>query len=821
MAYGGIWAKRRADKIVDEYIKGQEHAEVVDGKQNNEDGYVNLINRYGTSMDNSGSYDYVPEPRQDWMTLEAVYEGNGLFSKIIDVPAQEAVKHSFELENLDEDIAKAVKKKLDKIGFEDEVEVAIRWARLFGGSVIVMLIDDGRRIDEPVDWRRVKGIEEVHAFEAPLISWNNSELYKSDRALFGIPETFEISSICGTFKVHSSRCLVFKNGRLPEKATDMYMRFWGVPEYTRIKEFLQQAVTSQGFSVKMMERSVQAVYSVKDLAELLQTEAGEDGLLKRLQAIDLCRSVLNTIAIDAEGEQFDFRQATFTGVQEVVDGAFNLLSAVTNIPQTVLFGKSPSGMNSTGESDLENYYNFIEQIQNKMLKKNYQKVMDLVLYGFLHKGQLKDMPEYELTFNPLWSLDEQSQVAVDMQKAQIEQIKAQTSQAYIDMQVLDPAEVRAGLAASDTYDVETLLDSVPADKLFDFYDRLEEQQQQQQMMGGMPGMSPEGPEGGADAPEASMPNPMQGAEIEAPEVQEKVKTAEEDAEEETEGYSEAAKNAARLYLSKYAKENPESYEEHKKDLARSILKNFAENNPEEYEERKKTLAREYLVQFAKENPDAHKKRKEELAEELLKSIDYSENSGIMNTDQDQSVVYGLCKGEGIDTKGMEPSEAWDALTNKTGHSAAFYYSKLQVKAKMNAPKNAGSNNEMELGTVEDYRKAKSAGKIKIEMNQEKQNAHVVGTAKYIERAKGNTNVSRITMGIDTLDKIIQEKTGNEGNVFYRYKDKRGAVKEIIDCGKIVGIDVRPSGKSAKTTMITVHHSKDGYHAVPAKPRDNK
>lgn len=49
-----------------------------------------------------------------------------------------------------------------------------------------------------------------------------------------------------------------------------------------------------------------------------------------------------------------------------------MLSALTNIPQTILFGRSPAGMNATGESDFENYYNFIERIQKQDVKEKPQ-----------------------------------------------------------------------------------------------------------------------------------------------------------------------------------------------------------------------------------------------------------------------------------------------------------------------------------------------------------------------------------------------------------------------------------------------------------------
>lgn len=70
---------------------------------------------------------------------------------------------------------------------------------------------------------------------------------------------------------------------------------------------------------KLLDRSVQAVYKMKDLAAELATEEGEDRVLRRLQTIDMARGLLNSITIDSEGEDYDFRQFQFSGVSDVID----------------------------------------------------------------------------------------------------------------------------------------------------------------------------------------------------------------------------------------------------------------------------------------------------------------------------------------------------------------------------------------------------------------------------------------------------------------------------------------------------------------------
>lgn len=439
-----------------------------------EDGYVNLLNKYGTKQDNSEAYKFEREPVIPDMQLTGLYEGNGLFSKIIDTPAEEALKHGFDLNLKSDELNAFVEDALDDLEWEEKAATAIKWARLYGGALIVMLIDDGRGLEEPVDWEHIRSIDELRVYERSIVQPDYASLYQQDYggkgvgnrvSKFGQPEYYYVSSIYGSFKVHESRCLVFRNGVLPEQTSNATYLFWGMPEYVRIRRALRETVTDHTDSVKLLERSVQAIYSMKGLASLLTTDDGENQVLKRLQLVDTSRGLLNSIAIDSEGEQYDFKTFQFSGVKDVIDATCNMLSALTNIPQTILFGRSPAGMNATGDSDFESYYNFVEKIQRLMLKRNLRTLLDVVFRAGIASGDVAEEPDYKLEFKPLWSLSDTEQAAVDQTKAQTALVKAQTAQAYVDMQALDPTEVRRRLASDEEFDVEDIISEDDEDDL--------------------------------------------------------------------------------------------------------------------------------------------------------------------------------------------------------------------------------------------------------------------------------------------------------------------------------------------------------------------
>ena len=434
------------------------------------DGYVNLVTQLGNNRSNQTPV-YRPELLPSDTELAALYEGSGLFSKIIDAPAEEAIKHGFELQDVtDAKINDFISEALDELEWENTAATAIKWSRLFGGSIIVMLVDDGRGIDEPLDWKNIKSIDELRVFERAIVVPDETSMYRyvpgnplgGNR--YGEPEFYTVSSRYGYFNVHESRCLVFRNGRVPELSANSIYQLWGIPEYVRMKQALANSELAYGSAPKMLERCVQAVYKMKNLAEELSTEDGEQNVLKRLEVIDLARGLLNSIAIDNEGEDYDFKTFSFTGVADVIDSTCNMLSAVSNIPQTILFGRSPAGMNATGTSDLENWYNYVERVQKTQVKKNLRYLLSVIFQAGMYHGEIDEIPKIKINFNPLWSLSEQDKANVDKVKADTELVRANTANLYIQAEVISSDEVRSALAKTDEFDIETMLDDMEDDE---------------------------------------------------------------------------------------------------------------------------------------------------------------------------------------------------------------------------------------------------------------------------------------------------------------------------------------------------------------------
>lgn len=75
------------------------------------------------------------------------------------------------------------------------------------------------------------------------------------------------------------------------------------------------------------------------------------------------------------------------------------LSGASRIPMTKLFGRSPAGLNATGDGDLQNYYDFIDTLRESKLRPAVERllpVMAMSAWGAVPDG-------LDVAFPPLWT----------------------------------------------------------------------------------------------------------------------------------------------------------------------------------------------------------------------------------------------------------------------------------------------------------------------------------------------------------------------------------------------------------------------------------
>jgi len=102
---------------------------------------------------------------------------------------------------------------------------------------------------------------------------------------------------------------------------------------------------------------------------------------------------------------------------------------------TRLFGMSPAGMNATGESDMNNYYDMARSLQ-------VSEVQGVILRLVRIIAQWQGLEEPYIEFRPLKTMNEKERAELDKQKADKEKTEADTFKTLIDAGILEPYEAR-------------------------------------------------------------------------------------------------------------------------------------------------------------------------------------------------------------------------------------------------------------------------------------------------------------------------------------------------------------------------------------------
>lgn len=380
--------------------------------------------------------------------LTQLYEGSGLFAKIIDTPAEEAFRAGFSIKgDVPGDVVENAVELLELLQWDDKATTAAKWARLCGGSLVVMLINDGGGIEEPLKLEKARSVDGLMVYDRSIVRPSPVGV---DGSSCPMPEHYQVFSRYGTFTVHESRCLIFCNGKLLERSPSWYLWPWGIPEAYRIYEALMSAETAHGNAVRLLDKSIQPVYKIHELSKILETMEGEAQVLRRLDTVDLSRGLYKTVALSMD-DDFAYLGEVPEGIGKVIDVSDRILSAATGIPETVLWGKPidyerPGRMWRRGDNvSMGNWYSLVQGIQAGMVKTNLWRLLSIIFRAEVNTGVLSRLPKFDIEFNPLWSVDAVDLADINYAKAEWQRSEAQAAAMYVGMGVVSRKEVRRGL----------------------------------------------------------------------------------------------------------------------------------------------------------------------------------------------------------------------------------------------------------------------------------------------------------------------------------------------------------------------------------------
>jgi phage-related protein (TIGR01555 family) len=403
------------------------------------DSWVNDVTGIGTSRDKT-TYGYIlPSRLLSDEELSALYHSDDMAARMVDVVPQEMLREPFDVETGDPDLDVLIADKVDSLDMRAKLADGIRWARCFGGGALLIGADDRRDALEELKPERASDIGYLYVIDRRYL-WPLSYYDEPGHPKLGQVRTYMVTTLGGhtfnTGEVHESRLIVFQ-GATTGTRERMVNRGWNHSVMQRAYDVLRQFNTGWQSVETMMTDGAQAVFKIGGLTEMLAANGGREMLATRMRAMDLYRSVVRAIVIDADAkEEFERQQVSFSEIPQTLDKFMLRLAASVEMPVTILMGQSPSGMNATGESDFRWFYDRIRAQQNTMLAPKIRHLINIWLRtkAGQEASRGKEPETLKVKFVPLWT-------ETPLAQAQREKTVAETDTINITSQVFTPEEV--------------------------------------------------------------------------------------------------------------------------------------------------------------------------------------------------------------------------------------------------------------------------------------------------------------------------------------------------------------------------------------------
>ena len=312
-------------------------------------------------------------------------------------------------------------KELDRVqrvtALRERVNEGLRWGRLYGGAAgLIMIRGQEGMLGQPLE------LESIYpgTFQGLYILDRWQGVVPGMELVFEggepVPAYYSITDARGNTvaKVHHSRLVRFTGRDLPflERVAELY---WGESEGEAL---YNDVVKHDNVAANMAALTFRAnvdTMEVQNLDQLFSVTSGEQQ--RRFWNVMQAQSVMKSnfgMQLVNRGDQIKNTQYTFTGLQEVYDSMCLDLSGASRIPVTKLFGRSPAGMNATGESDLRNYYDYVDTLREAKLRPILEKLLPVLAmsaWGAVPDG-------LDITFPPLWTPTAAEVAEIALKKAQ-------------------------------------------------------------------------------------------------------------------------------------------------------------------------------------------------------------------------------------------------------------------------------------------------------------------------------------------------------------------------------------------------------------------
>lgn len=234
-------------------------------------------------------------------------------------------------------------------------------------------------------------------------------------------------------EVHASRLLMFSSRPVPDILKPAY-NFSGMSMSQLALPYIENFLKTRDSVNRMI-----STYSMPGIkTNMVSVLTGEDGddVVNRAQLYNAQRDNQGLFVIDKEMEDMFHYQAALGTLDKLQAQSQEHMSSISSIPLIVLFGISPSGLNASGDAELDVWDEHVIDMQDVLFRDNLQKVVEII-----QLSKFGDIDEsIELTFPS-------SREPTPKEAAELRKVDAETDSIRINDGIVSAEEVREKISA--------------------------------------------------------------------------------------------------------------------------------------------------------------------------------------------------------------------------------------------------------------------------------------------------------------------------------------------------------------------------------------
>jgi len=395
------------------------------------DTLASMVAGLGTSRDKMATVAYLPNV-VDLTQCIAAYRTSAWARKAVDIPAEDATRAWRDWQAKAEQIT-AIEAEERRLELQASVKEALIKARLMGRAAIYIGTKDPDPTNELTP-ATLKGgglvylavIEQSEIAPGPLVEDRTSPR-------FGKPETYTLSIGGLQIVAHHTRLVNFIGQPLPSRILSKGDDEGDSILATVLEKVRQSDAVDANVASLVFEAKVDVV-RIPDMMESLAAPEYEHRLLRRFGLAATAKGINGTLILDKE-EEYQSKSASFAQLPELMGRFVQAVAGAADIPVTRFLGQSASGLNSTGDNDLRNYYDGV----NAMQRLEIQPAMALLDEALIWSALGSRPPEVHYTWASLWQVSAK-------ERAEIGKLIAETVEKLVDSGLFDRTALASAAA---------------------------------------------------------------------------------------------------------------------------------------------------------------------------------------------------------------------------------------------------------------------------------------------------------------------------------------------------------------------------------------